>query len=127
MLYTVETNKDLETVSRDLQAAITKRSFGVLAIHDLKAAMAKKGIDFDQACLIFEVCNPQQAKEVLEKNMEISTALPCRISVFQDGDRVKISTLKPTVLLNLFGQDDLQSVAEEVEHVMLESMDEAVG
>jgi uncharacterized protein (DUF302 family) len=40
--------------------------------------MAKKGVEFAHECLIFEVCQPQQAKKVLEQNMSVSTALPCR-------------------------------------------------
>jgi Domain of unknown function DUF302 len=35
------------------------------------------------------VCNPHQTKKVLEANLEISTALPCRISVYQEGEVVK--------------------------------------
>ena len=38
--------------------------------------MAKKGVEFTHECLVFEVCQPQQAKEVLERNMSISTMLP---------------------------------------------------
>ena len=89
--------------------------------------MAKKGVQFDRECRIFEVCNPHRAKEVLEKNMEISTALPCRISVFSDGGRVKLSTIRPTAMLSLLGQRGMQAVADEVERVILESMDEAAG
>jgi len=40
--------------------------------------MAKKGVKFASECLIFEVCQPQQAKKVLDQNMSVSTALPCR-------------------------------------------------
>lgn len=125
MIYTVESEKDLEAVCAALQEAIVQRKFGVMAVHDLKETMAKKGVAFDRACRIFEVCNPHQARRVLEKRMEISTALPCRISVFPEGGRVKLATIRPTKLLNLFGDKELEAVAEEVEQVMVESMNEA--
>ena len=125
MLYTVETGKDLEAVCSDLQEAVTKRQFGVMTTHNLKETMAKKGVDFDRECRIFEVCNPHQAKKVLEQRMEVSTVLPCRISVFKEGDTVKISTIRPTAMLELFDEPTLQPIAEEVEQVMVESMDEA--
>jgi uncharacterized protein (DUF302 family) len=50
--------------------------------------MAKKGVEFSKECLTYEVCNPFQAKKVLEANPSISTALPCRIAVFEEGDHL---------------------------------------
>ncbi len=87
--------------------------------------MAEKGVQFGPQCRIIEVCNPMQAKKVLEKNMTISTALPCRISVYQEGGKVKVTTLRPTVLLNLFGNPELEPVARDVEDTMLHIIDSA--
>lgn len=125
MIYIKETSKKIEQVSKDLDAAVKKYNFGVMQIHDLKETMQKKGVNFERDCLIFEVCNPHQAKQVLEINPKISTALPCRISVYQEGERVKIATLKPTVLLDLFNTPELKKVAQEVETLILKMIDEA--
>lgn len=127
MLYSVRSEKDIQRVCKDLETAITQRQFGVLGVHDLKATMAKKGVDFEQACYVYEVCNPHQAKSVLSQNMDISTALPCRISVYEDQGRVTLATLKPSVLLPMFETSGLEDVAESVEKVIVESMDEAAG
>jgi uncharacterized protein (DUF302 family) len=48
-----------------------------MQVHNLKETTTKKGVEFARECLIFEVCQPQQAKKVLDENMSISTALPC--------------------------------------------------
>jgi len=85
MLHIVESRKPLDRVAKDLEDAVARHHFGVLGVHDLKAAMAKKGVDFGPECRVFEVCNPHQAKKVLEANLEISTALPCRISLYEEG------------------------------------------
>ena len=82
MLYTKESEDSVEQVSEKLTAAVEASGFGVLGVHDLKEKMAAKGVSFGPQCRIFEVCNPSQAKQVLEANMLISTALPCRISVY---------------------------------------------
>src|SRR6266542_2657885 len=115
MLHIVESKKPLERVAADLEAAVARHKFGVLGVHDLKATMAKKGIAFARECRIFEVCNPQQAKKVLEANLEISTALPCRISVYEEGGKTRLATIKPTAMLDLFGTPGLKDVAREVE------------
>ena len=82
MVLRVRSKKKLNEVARDLEAAAQRNKFGVLGVHDLKAKIIEKGVEFTRDCLIFEVCNPQQAKQVLEANAEISTALPCRIAVY---------------------------------------------
>ena len=127
MLYRVESRKSLAEVGRGLEAAAQKYKFGILAVHDLKAKMKEKGVEFDRDCLIYEVCNPQQAKKVLGANAAISTALPCRISVYSEGAGVTLATLRPTVLLEMFQAPGLRAVAEEVEEVILKMMNEAAG
>ncbi len=125
MIYQVKTKKSLSDVTRDLEAATQRHKFGIMGMHDLKAKMEEKGVEFERDCLIFEVCNPHQAKKVLEKNAEISTALPCRISVYSEGDEVVLATLKPTAMLALFGNASLEPVAREVEEAIFAIMQEA--
>jgi uncharacterized protein (DUF302 family) len=125
MLYRVHTQKSLEEVGQALEAAAQRHKFGVLGVHDLQAKMREKGVEFDRACRVFEVCNPQQAKKILEANAEISTALPCRISVYSEGDGVTLATLRPTALIGMFGTPSLHDVAEEVEEALIAMMQEA--
>ena len=118
MLYVRETNSPIEEVVKKLEAAAIANQFGVLGVHDLRQKMNAKGVAFDAECRIFEVCNPGKAKAVLESNMAISTALPCRISVYEEAEKVKVATLKPTAMLALFDQPELASVAREVEETV---------
>ena len=127
MLFTVESQKGLEEVCTKLQEAIVKRKFGVMAVHDLKATMAKKGVAFDRECRIFEVCNPHQAKKVLEENADISTALPCRISAYAEGEKTILATIRPTALMAIFQVHGLESVAQEVEASIIRIMEEAAA
>ncbi len=87
--------------------------------------MADKGVQFGPQCRIIELCNPMQAKIVLESNMTISSALPCRVSVYQEEGKVKIVTLRPTLLLGIFGNPDLEPVAKDVEDTMFRIIDAA--
>jgi len=125
MLYQIRTSKSLKEVAQALETAAEKYKFGVIAVHDLKAKMQEKGVEFDRECLIYEVCNPQQAKKVLESNAEISTALPCRISIYSEGGGFTLATLRPTGLIDLFVTPALRVVAQEVEDVILKMMEEA--
>lgn len=126
MKYIVGTNKTIDRVAKDLEEAVARNKFGVLHIHDLKKAMKNKGVDFPYECRIFEVCNPQKASSVLTKDMSLNMALPCRISVWEENDQVKIGTLNPTALLSVLSDDEeLKPIAKEVEHIITKIIDEA--
>jgi uncharacterized protein (DUF302 family) len=96
VLVKLSTNKTVSETAAALQTAVQANHFGVMQVHNLKETMAKKGVEFAHECLIFEVCNPQQAKKVLDQNMSVSTALPCRISVYEEGGKTILATMKPT-------------------------------
>ena len=109
MMILLHTEKTVADVAEALQAAVPANHFGILHVHDLKETMAKKGVEFTHECLIFEVCRPQQAKKMLEENMSVSTALPCRISIYEEGGKTILATLKPTVLLKMFDEDTVKA------------------
>lgn len=126
MKHIVVSEKDIEQAAADLEVAVVQNKFGVLHIHDLKATMKKKGIDFPNECRIFEVCNPQKANAVLTNDMSLNMALPCRISVWEENGKVNIGTLKPTQLLSVLSNSKkLRTISEEVEHTIKKIIDEA--
>ena len=127
MLIKLSTDKSVSVAAAALQAAVQANHFGVMQVHNLKETMAKKGVEFAHECLIFEVCQPQQAKKVLDQNMSISTALPCRISIFEEGGKTILATLKPTTLLAMFNTPQLAGVAQEVEDTIVKIMQEAAS
>jgi len=73
------------------------------------------------------VCQPQQAKKVLDQNMSVSTALPCRIFLYEEGGKTILATLKPTTLLAMFKTPQLERVAQEVEATIVKIMKEATS
>ena len=111
MLIKLSTDKTVSEAAAALQAAVLANHFGVMQVHNLKETMAKKDVEFAHECLIFEVCQPQQAKRVLEQNMSVSTALPCRISIYEESGKTILVTLKPTTLLAMFKASQLEEVA----------------
>jgi uncharacterized protein (DUF302 family) len=127
MLVKLSTGKTVSETASALQAAVQANHFGVMQVHDLKETMAKKGVEFAHECLIFEVCQPQQARKVLEQNMSVSTALPCRISIYEEGGKTILATLKPTTLLAMFHTPQLKGVAQEVEDTIVKIMTEAAS
>jgi len=125
MLYEALSKKSLEEIDAGLQASAAKHSFGIITVHDLQATMAKKGVEFGKRVMVYEVCNPHQAKKVLEANGAVSTALPCRISVYETAAGFKLATILPKELMKMFNSPELEPVAEEVERVVKAMIDES--
>lgn len=127
MVFEVKSTKSLDQIGRDLEDAASRHKFGVLTVHDLQEKMQEKGIEMDREVRIFEVCNPKQAKEVIEANPKVSTALPCRISVYREGEGYTLSTLRPTDTMKAFDDASIDNVAQQVEDAMIAIMKEAAG
>ena len=125
ILYEKTAEGSIDEVGARLEEAAQNHKFGVLGIIDLKAKMTGKGVEFGPECRIYEVCNPQRAKQVLEKNLSMATALPCRIALYEAEGKVTLSTLLPTEVLGMFGTLELAPVAQDVENDIKALMDEA--
>src|SRR5689334_5679774 len=117
----------LKEVCDRLPGIAAAHKFGVLGVHDLKEKMNSKGVPFERACFVFEVCSPQQAQRILSGDIKVSAALPCRISAFVDGGRTVLATIEPAALLGLFGPPPpgAGAIAEEVRKELVAIMDEA--
>ncbi len=116
MYYVVKTEKSFEQASIDLEIEVKNLGFGVLYIHDLGKTFRSKGVDFDENCRVFEVCNPMQAAKILSVDMRLNMALPCRISVFTEKGVTKIGLIKPAQMLSALSNDPtLLEIANEVE------------
>jgi uncharacterized protein (DUF302 family) len=127
MLLKTSTGKTVSETATALHAAVQANQFGVMQVHNLKETMVKKGVEFERECLIFEVCQPRQAKNVLDQNMSVSTALPCRISIYEEGGKTILASLRPTILLGMFDSPQLEGVAKEVEDTIVKIMTETAS
>ncbi|HEY8568192.1 DUF302 domain-containing protein [Microbulbifer sp.] len=126
MYYIVETNKTFDVAADDLEQAVKKNNFGVLHVHDLATTLRSKGIEFNEECKVFEVCNPLQASKVMALDMRLNMALPCRISVYTEDGKVKIGYIKPVEMLSALSSDPaLADIASEVESSMIKILRDA--
>ena len=127
MLYQIQSSRPLTEIESALQDSASRNKFGVIAVLNLQEIMKKKGVELAMECRIFEVCNPHQAKKVLESEGAVSTALPCRISVYGSEGKYTLATMLPTEMMKAFGKPEIEPVAKEVEEVIVRMMRDAAG
>jgi uncharacterized protein (DUF302 family) len=125
MLITVRTKKSLGEVRQRFEDAASEQKFGILGYHDVGERLRSKGLSFDRKLYIYEVCNPGAAKKVLDTNVTIGSALPCRVAIYTDGGDVVLETIRPTAALSMFNEPSLSETAQEVESAIERIMNEA--
>ncbi len=123
--YTVETNKSLDEAVQSLEEELKKEKFGVLWDFNVKETLNQKGFDFDSTYRILEVCNPGEAKKVLSKNPLVSYFLPCKVVVYEEGEKNKIGMPKPTTLIEFVEDPELNDIAKDIEDRMVACIEEA--
>lgn len=127
MLFQIPTTRTMDEIQTELEASAARNKFGVIAVHNLQEIMARKSVSLDMECRVFEICNPLQAKRVLEADGILSTALPCRISVYGKPGAYHVATMLPTAMMAAFQKPEIDAVAKEVEDVIVTMMKDATG
>ena len=127
MIFEATSRKSATELDSAIKDAAARHKFGVLSVIDLKEKMNEKGVEFANDCRVYEICNPHQAKRALEVNGAVSTALPCRISVYGKEGSYKLATMLPTAMMQAFGAPALDDVAREVETEVVAIIKESAG
>ncbi|MFN0100575.1 MAG: DUF302 domain-containing protein [Bryobacteraceae bacterium] len=111
MLFQLPTSRSMDEIQKELEASAVRNKFGIIAVHDLQQTLRNKHVDLAMECRIFEICNPNQAKKVLESDGALSTALPCRISVYGNKGGYQLATMLPTAMMQAFNKPEITAVA----------------
>lgn len=124
--YEIETKKSFNEAVEDLKKSLSENKFGVLWELNFKDKLKEKGLDFESNFKILEVCNPVQAKEVLSRNIEVGYFLPCKVVVYEKGTSVYIGMMRPTELIKMLGNEELTTIAQDVEKVLRSAIDSSM-
>lgn len=123
--YTVETTKSVDEAVAAVEASLKNHKFGVLWQLDLPSKLQEKGVEFTTPYRVLEVCNPVEAKRVLEQNLHVGYFLPCKVVVYQDAGQTKIGLPKPTAIMGVLNDPALEDIAKGVETTLIQAIEEA--
>jgi len=124
--FTKELDLSYETVKEAVVEELKKEGFGVLTEIDVQAKLKEKlGIDFKKY-VILGACNPPSAHQSILAEEDIGLMLPCNVIIYERGNKVVLSIIKPMVAMQMIANPALRSIAENVE-VKLKKVFDAVG
>jgi len=121
---TVTTDKPFEQAVSAVETKAAEKGFRVLHTHDVAATLAEKGFPREPLKIV-EICNAKYASQVLSRDVKISLMLPCPISVYVQEGKTHISTLLPSSIAQFFPEAGIESLAGEVENIVLQIVEEA--
>ncbi|SOC24040.1 uncharacterized protein SAMN05880501_11679 [Ureibacillus xyleni] len=124
--YTVTTQKTIDEAIASIEKNLKENAFGILWHLDLTATLQKKGVNsYTHPYHILEVCNPVEAAKVLGHNPLIGYFLPCKMAVYEVEGEARIGLTKPTVMLGLVNDAELQMIAKTIEEVLIDVIEKS--
>ncbi|WP_050613981.1 DUF302 domain-containing protein [Bacillus testis] len=122
--YTIDVPFSVEEAITRLEASLKEEQFGVQFQFNVQETLQKKGFDFDSTFVILEVCNPKEAKRVLEEDLMMGYFLPCKLVVYEKENQTKVGMLKPTALTDMIDNEQIKAIAGSIEERLKKCMDQ---
>jgi uncharacterized protein (DUF302 family) len=123
--YTRSVARPYEEVLAAVKDAAKAQGFRVSNVHDIAASIRKDGIEREPYATV-EVCNSKLAAQVLRAEPRLGAVMPCRIAVYQKGDKTVVTMILPSRLMTLFPlQPEIQEAAAQVDRAMKAIVDTA--
>ena len=125
--YTKESKLGVKAATEKLTKDLIDNKWGVLSVIDVKKIIAEKlKVEHDDY-IILDVCNPGLALQGLSINKQAGLILPCKIVVYSDRGKTKVSLYRPTTALStassLVGYDKLSKLAVDAEDALKKIVD----
>lgn len=103
-------------VKSKLIEALKEEGFGVLTEIDLKETMKKKLNKDYLPHTILGACNPVYADKVLSIDPNISSMLPCNVTIKElVGGDIEVASINPSMAMGAIGNAEIIPLANEVQ------------
>lgn len=117
--YSVTTHMSYEQTIKALEEKLGEIKFGVLCKLNLPEKFKEKGLEFKGKFTIFEICNPVEAINALEKNSKVAYFLPCKILVHEKDGVGIVGMVKPSSMMSELNDSDLNALAHRIEEKLI--------
>lgn len=121
----VKSKKSVDELTSSIESNLKLKGFGVLAKINFKDKFRDKGINYDKNIISLDVCNPLLGYKVLETDLEASYLLPCKITIIEEVDGVKVGFLKPSDMVKALNNSKLEAFALEVEYILSDVLNQS--
>lgn len=121
----VHTKKTPAEAVAAIEEALLERKFSVLWHLNMNEKLKEKGFDLGPEVHVLEVCSAPRAKHALETNPNVAYFLPCKVVVQSENGKTRIGYARPSLLIDVLGEERLSDLAAEVETVLAAAIEAA--
>lgn len=125
-IFELKTDKSVEEAVAAVKEEMDKINFAVLFELSFEETLQGEGFDFENEFVILEVCSPEQAKTLLERNMKVGYFLPCKIAVYEENGSVYIGTPRLAAQIELIHEEGVTDTTGELESILKGAIEAAV-
>ena len=119
-----ESSYDLEQTLDNLKQAVVGRNFRVIREQFVEQGLAAEGEENSRRIILY-FCNFAFLDEALAIDPRIGLFLPCRVTVIETEEGVKVMSINPKNLSRLFNNQALDQACERMRELYEEIMEEA--
>ncbi|KPK72060.1 ABC transporter ATP-binding protein [candidate division WOR_3 bacterium SM23_60] len=113
--YVKKVNMSFDDALTKAKEELKKEGFGILTTIDVQQKFKEKlNIDFPKY-MILGACNPPLAHKAISAEWDIGLLLPCNVTVYEKDGSIYVGIMKPTQAMAAVENDNLRSIAQEVE------------
>ncbi len=123
-LLTAETDRPFDEVVEAVKRAAVGANFRLIRVQPLDQGLAPPGQE-DQRRIIVYFCNFNFLYRAMAIDPRVGMFLPCRVTVVEDGDKVRLLAINPTRLSRLFNNSELDRACAEMAEIYANILDEA--
>lgn len=114
----VRSQKSIDELLDSIESNLKLKGFGILAKINFKDKFRDKGIDYDKNIVSLDVCNPILGLKVLESDLDAAYLLPCKITIIEELEGMRVGFVKPTDMIKALNNSKLEAFALEVEYIL---------
>lgn len=119
-----ESPYSLEKTLSNLKKAVIGKNFRIIRQQTLDNGLVDKDKQNEKQIILY-FCNFQFLNESLALDPRIGLFLPCRITVVQHGNSVKVMAINPLRLSKLFNNDELDEACKSMSGIYTDIIEEA--
>ena len=119
---------ELEQVVENIATHLKSEGFGVLTRIDLHQKVKEKLGKEMAPCVILGACNPMMAYEAFQISSDVTSRMPCNITVRQlSKGLMSVEVAKPSAAMLTFDNPMLTKMSEEGDQKLLRVLDRLEG
>jgi len=119
-----ESSYDLEQTLANLKESVVGHNFRVIRQQKLEQGLAQPGKENPRAVILY-FCDFGFLNEALAIDPRVGLFLPCRVTVLETDQGVKVMSINPKNLSRLFNNSELDKDCQKMHDLYAEIMEEA--